>query len=318
MSTPVVFLFSGKGSQYFHMGFSLYRRNKKFQRHVDRLDEIAKAVTGIQVVDRIFDSVARPLTAITDPELAVLSIFLVECALANTLIDYDVLPSAIITSSMGIYAGAVTAGVLTEEAGFRYLHAASRIFRDACEPGGLIAILGTKEQFASSAVLQAHSVLAAVSLSSHISIAFPVRHEAEIEAELRRLGLSSQVLPISRAYHSHWIDTARRSFLELFAHEQSREPIVPMNCVSANLKIAKFSGEAVWHAIRMPMYFQLKIEHIERQGSWRYVDVGPASSSATLLKYCLPQGTDSTFHPVLSQFGDDEARLNYVLERVVS
>jgi hypothetical protein len=48
---------------------------------------------------------------------------------------------------------------------------------------------------------------------------------------------------------------------------------------------------------------------LEEQGPRRYIDVGPAGTLATFLKYGLPATTESTVHAILTPYGFDEKNL---------
>ena len=315
LSRPVVFMFSGKGSQYYNMGFDLYMGNDRFRYHVDRLDSLCQKATGKSVKRALFSMEYSPGRPIYDPLLSVLSIFLIECALAKALIESGVVPDEIVTASMGIYAGAVTAGALSEEAAFAYLHASCNIFTETCEPGGLSMVLCSQQFYEDANPLSERSSLAAANGDVNIVIAYPKASETGLIAEIERLNLASQKLPISRPYHSHWIEPARERFINLFEAHVGGHIELPMHCISGDYGVSMFCGEAVWRAVRQPMYFRRKIELLERRKNFCYIDVGPGSTSATLLKYCLPANSNSTFFPVLSQFGGDCARFEAVVAR---
>jgi hypothetical protein len=51
---------------------------------------------------------------------------------------------------------------------------------------------------------------------------------------------------------------------------------------------------------------------LEQQGAHRYIDVGPAGTLATFLKYGLPPTTRSTVQAILTPFGGDQKNLTAV------
>ena len=84
---PVVWMFSGQGSQYFQMGRALYDKNRTFRVWMDRLDNVAADFVGQSIVGLLYEpgqSKSQPFdqTLYTHPAL-----FMVQYALAKTLLD---------------------------------------------------------------------------------------------------------------------------------------------------------------------------------------------------------------------------------------
>lgn len=309
----IAFIFSGKGSQYFHMGRELYEADNEFRHHIDRLDGIAEQLTGISVFRAVFDPTQRRATPISDPVISVLAIFIIECALGHRLSSAGVKPGLIISSSMGIYAAAVLAGCLTELESLRYLCRSARIFRQSCAPGSMVTVLAARRELEASPRLRSLTELAAESFDTHCTLACLSADRGAVEQELSRLEFIFQFLPISRPYHSRWIDDAREPFLEMFAGHQNRPSTISLACCSGNAEIDMVTGTTIWSAIRKPMYFKHLLETIEITGPWHYVDTGPSGASATALKYVLGRGSNSTSHTILAPMPGDLNRFAKVV-----
>ena len=61
--------------------------------------------------------------------------------------------------------------------------------------------------------------------------------------------------------------------------------------------------DIIWNSLRMPIEFERTVAELEKSGPHQYVDVGPAGTLATFLKYALPSASASKTHSVLSPFG---------------
>src|SRR5688572_6962505 len=107
-----VFMFSGQGSQYFHMGRALYERSDVFRAELDHLDALATPLVGQSVVRALYDE--RRSKADTFDRLALTSpaIFMVEWALARAVVEAGVRPDVVLGVSNGSFAAAVMAGAL--------------------------------------------------------------------------------------------------------------------------------------------------------------------------------------------------------------
>ena len=55
MNKKIVFMFSGQGSQFFHMGRGLYDTDNVFRTAMDRMDDIVQYLSGRSVVREIYD-----------------------------------------------------------------------------------------------------------------------------------------------------------------------------------------------------------------------------------------------------------------------
>ncbi|MCR8985513.1 acyltransferase domain-containing protein [Brevibacillus laterosporus] len=55
MEKPIVFMFSGQGSQYFQMGKELFDQNPSFRRWMLQLDRISSSITGESVLEILYD-----------------------------------------------------------------------------------------------------------------------------------------------------------------------------------------------------------------------------------------------------------------------
>ena len=114
-AAETVFMFSGQGSQYFHMGRALYDDNDTFRGWMVRLDEVARQASGSSVIEALYSDArakGEPFdrTLLTHP-----AIFMVEYALAQALIHAGVVPDLVLGVSMGSFAAAAVAGFIDVE-----------------------------------------------------------------------------------------------------------------------------------------------------------------------------------------------------------
>jgi acyl transferase domain-containing protein len=135
----------------------------------------------------------------------------------------------------------------------------------------------------------------------------------EIESHLREHQMTYQRLPVRFAFHSHWIDAARLPFLSFMDSIRLRSPRIPLLCCEQATILTEVPADFFWRVVRRPIRFQDAIAHLERMGVHRYIDLGPAGTLATFLKYGMSAESASTVHPVLTPFGRDRANLDAVL-----
>lgn len=301
----IVFMFSGQGSQHFHMGRALYEGNDTFRGWMDRLDDIARQASGESVIETLYSGArgkGDPFdrTLLTHP-----AIFMVEYSLAQALIHAGVSPDMVLGVSLGSFAAAAVAGFIEVEDALIAAIRQAIALEESCEPGGMTAVLGDPALFGEE-FLSGRSELAAVNFSSHFVVSARRSELAEIEAALKKKSVGYQRLPVSFPFHSQWIDEAKGPF-ESFMHSvRRREGRLRLICCDLNAVLSGLPGDYLWNVVRRPIRFRETTTALERQGPRRYVDVGPAGTLATFLKYGLPATSTSTVHAVLTPYGVDQ------------
>lgn len=308
----VVLMFSGQGSQYFHMGKALYDGNETFRTWVNQLDEMIRPLSGQSVVEEMYASGRRKgdpfdRTLLTHP-----AIFMVEYALAQTLMEAGVQPDMVLGTSLGSFAAAAVAGFLDVEDAVAAVMRQAVAFEECCEPGGMIAVLEDPTLFEEE-FLGGRSELAAVNFASHFVVSARRSDLAELEAVLKERKIGHQRLPVSFPFHSQWIEQARAPFESFMQSIRFKEGTLPLACCDQTKWLSGLSGNYFWDVVRRPIRFRETTAQLEREGPRRYIDVGPAGSLATFLKYGLPATSKSTVHAILTPFGFDQKNLATLL-----
>jgi trans-AT polyketide synthase/acyltransferase/oxidoreductase domain-containing protein len=86
MNKPIVFMFSGQGSQYFQMGKALYQSLVTFRHWMDRLDDDFYILTGTSVISHLYDENKKKGDPFDNFLFSHAALFMVEYALAQVLI----------------------------------------------------------------------------------------------------------------------------------------------------------------------------------------------------------------------------------------
>lgn len=309
--TGTVFMFSGQGSQYFQMGKELFEKNDCFREWMTRLDEMARPSIGASVVETIYASgrsKGEPFdrTLLTHP-----AIFMIEYSLAQTLDRAGVRPDLVLGASLGSFAAAAVAGFISAGDALSAVIRQARALEESGEPGGMTAILNDPSLFDRD-FIRGRSELAGVNFSSHFVVSARRTDLAEIETILKRDEIGYQRLPVSFPFHSRWIESARAPFESFMRTVRCNAGRMPLVCCDRAVALSALPEDYFWGVVRNPIRFRETIAGLEQQGPRRYIDVGPAGTLATFLKYGLPAGSKSTVHTILTPFGVDQRNLNAV------
>ena len=310
--SETVFMFSGQGSQYFHMGRALYDDNGTFREWMVRLDDIARRLTGGSVIETLYSNVHRKGDPFDQTVLTHSAIFMVEYSLAQSLIHSGVWPDIVLGVSMGSFAAAAVAGFIDVEDALTAVVRQAIAFEEWCEPGGMTAVMTDPALFAED-FLSGHSELAAVNFSSHFVVSARRTELAEIEAALRKHNVNYQRLPVSFSFHSQWIEKAKAPFLSFMRSILCKKGRLPLVCCDQMAILSDLPDDYFWNVVRNPIRFRETTARLEEQGARQYIDVGPGGTLATFLKYGLPATTKSTIHTILSPYGVDQKNLTALL-----
>lgn len=316
-SAPIVFMFSGQGSHYFHMGKSLFEHNATFRRSMLDMDQFVRGRSGQSVLDTLYDERrgkgdAFDRTALTHP-----AIFMVEYALAQTLMEQGVVPDLTLGVSLGAAAAATVSGCMRLEDALEGVMLQADALESHCQPGGMIAILSTPEPRL-LAGLGEECEIASFNFPGHFVLAAQRASLAPIQAALRERNLTFQPLPVSFAFHSRWIDAARPCIERNQAALPRKPAAIPMACCAHARVLTQLPENYFWNVAREPIRFQHTIAELEKNGPYRYLDLGPSGTLATFLKYSLQPGSRSTAQAVLSPFGGELRNLSAIGARALA
>lgn len=225
---PVVFMFSGQGSQYVDMGRDIYETEPEFRHHVDRCAEILEPTLGFDIRETIYpassarDSAAETLrqTEFTQPAL-----FVIEYALAMLWRSWGVNPSAMVGHSIGEYVAACLAGVFSLEDALTLVAARGRLMQ-GLPPGSMLAV--PLEESAIQPLLDGRTCIGVINSESMCVVSGETDAIAELKTALAAQGVEGREVQTSHAFHSPMMEPILDAFRKEVVKAQPREPEVPM------------------------------------------------------------------------------------------
>ncbi len=305
MEKPVVFMFSGQGSQYYQMGKDLFDQNPVFRKWMLRLDEKVYSLIGESVLAQLYDDTKRrddifDRTLYTHP-----AIFMVEYALAQALMESGIKPDYCLGSSLGEFVAAAVAGIMPVEELLQLVVEQATLYETYCQKGSMLAILHNPDLYDQEPLLHRNSELVAVNFHSHFVIAGSSHQLQRMEDYVKGKGIICQRLPVSYAFHSSYIDPAEPHYREVLKQKSFGIPQIPfVSCVHGEI-MKELPGDYFWQVVRKPMQLPKAVQELEKQQSYVYLDLGPAGNLSNFTKRNLRQDSQSECYSIITPFKKD-------------
>ena len=311
MST-IVFMFSGQGSQYYQMGGELFEKHPPFREVIYELDAISHLIGGQSIISHLYSENNRKIDIFDQTLHTHPAIFMVEYALAQILLDRGIRPDYVLGTSIGEFASAALANVISPEKALLALIRQAETLESSCERGGMLAILYDPSLYQETPLLRDNSELVSINFSLHFVISGLSAPLQIIEEFLKERQINFQELPVTRAFHSSFIDPAAEVYLDFLNQRSYRPPQIPlMSCVQATVLDTIGKGY-FWEVVRKPIRFREALKVLERRQDCLYLDLGPSGTLANFVKYNLPEDSRSKSLAVMTPFGHDLKNLEKI------
>lgn len=308
--TPVVFMFPGQGSQHVDMARELYESEAVFAKHLDECAESLKPYLDLDLRDLIFSRDGNKDDArLHQTEFAQPSLFLVSYALGRWWQSLGVQPSLLIGHSVGEFAAAAIAGVMSMQDAGRLVALRGRLMQ-ALPSGSMMAV--QRPEAALVPLLPSTLEIAAINGPAFCVVSGTTEH---VEAFAERLvdtdrpgnvedgdEIAFRMLKTSHAFHSRMMDAAIDPFkAEVHRVKLNKPELTIVSSVTGREMDEQTATDPNYWArqIREPVRFSAAMENIlqKYEGDVVLLEVGPNQALSTLSRQ---QPLDPERHHVVS------------------
>ncbi len=316
-SRPVVFMFSGQGSQYPDMGRDLYRQEPVFRETVDKCAAHLGPILGIDIRNIIYpdetqrETAAQQLaqTAYTQPAL-----FIIEYALAQLWRSWGIEPQAMIGHSIGEYVAACLAGVFGLEDALTLVATRGRLMQEQLA-GDMLAVPLSEE--AVQPFLDDSLSLAAINGATQCVLSGPADAVDRLEHRLSEAGIKVTRLHTSHAFHSAMMDPMLEPFTAEVAGVTLNPPQMPYlsNLTGTWITAAEATDPSYWvRHVRQTVHFAAGLDELVKEPDWILLEVGPGTTLRTLAQQYPGRDAAQTVLASLPHVHDPRPAMRAVLQ----
>jgi acyl transferase domain-containing protein/acyl carrier protein len=284
---PIVFMFSGQGSQYVNMGRELYESEIVFREQVNRCCELLKPHLQLDLRTVLYPSeekaqaVTQKLqqTAITQPAL-----FVIEYSLAKLWMAWGVHPEMMIGHSIGEYVAATLAGVFSLEDALAIVATRGKLMQQL--PDGAMLSIGLPEKEVQQ-LLEDEVSLAASNSPSSCVVSGSMQAIDQLQQELQQIGVSCRRLHTNHAFHSPMMSPIIESFVQFLQKVKLNPPKIPFisNVSGTWIATAQATDPNYWaQHLREPVRFCEGITELAKTPETLFLEVGPGRTLSTFVK----------------------------------
>ncbi len=308
----VAFLFTGHGAQFAGMGRKLYETQPAYRDVIDRCSALAADMLPRPLIEALYPPAGEENHLLDTMTYGQPVIFALQVALAELWRAWGIQPAVVTGHSLGEYAAAVAAGILSLEDGLKLVCTRGRLMDNLPQSGSMASVFATEEEVQAIIQPRAGEVsIAVINAPTNIVISgVPDAVEAALAA-CEAQGIKTRRLAIAAGAHSPLVEPMRAEFMRVLSTVAFHAPRIDLvSCTTGQPVTAAEVGtpEYWWRHQRQPVQFARVMQTLQARGLAVFVEIGPHPVLLSIGQRVLPSGY-GTWIPSLREKTDDTLQM---------
>ncbi len=314
-SSKVIVVFPGQGAQYPGMGSELYKSEPVFREFFDQCAEYFNAYLDEDLRKIIFSGeTGSNAGKLTKTLYAQPALFSLEYALARLWQSWGIQPAALMGHSIGEFAAACLAGVLTLKDAVT-LVAKRSSFMQSLPPGAMLSVRASEATVLT--MLSPALSIAAVNSPVLSVVSGPFDAIEEFQNRCQSAGIQYRQLNTSHAFHSAMVEPVLEDFRQLFNTIPLLKPEIPVMSTVRGTWLS--DNDAVdpmyWtRHMRVTVRFSEAVTRcMEQFSNSLFLEAGPRATGTMLIRQHIHNPELHSAVASLSETGDPEGDLQQLI-----
>ncbi|MBP5975407.1 type I polyketide synthase [Brasilonema sp. CT11] len=286
------FLFTGLRNDTLKLDRQLYETAPIFRRVVDRCNAIAQPLLGKSLLD-FFLYPATVGETPTDNTAFCTALFTLQIALCELWKSWGIEPSVVMGISLGEYAAACIAGILSLEDAIKLLISGQEYFQSRIPKGAMVIVFADEQRVAAAIKPYADKVVISLLAGPMVLISGEQHAVDAVVAVVEAEGVTTLWWNTSYALHFPFIESPEENFAQYESDYTFSAPKIPIiSGVTGQLSDDAMSIMKYWRTIiQEPVRFSTGMQTMHQQGVTVFVEIGPKADLLSMGILCLPEET---------------------------
>ncbi len=282
---PIVFMFSGQGSQYTTMAGQLHAGNEIFRQYVDECLAFLRDMMQEDLQALLFMHPEKSADILQKPHILQPALFMVEYGMAMTLIHYGIKPDIVMGHSIGEYAAACVAGIMSLQDALKLVVTRSEAI-GAADEGAMLSLKMSMQAAEDCFARWPDVTIAAENSFTDIVLSGTPEAIARAKEECFLQGVSCKQVHVNRPFHSPLLQHGALLLDQQAAAIAFHAPAVRMtsNLTGGFLDDAplnwRYWGQQMCSRIR----FLQNVQSVLRKSPAMMLEVGPGRVLSNLVR----------------------------------
>ncbi|MET4559491.1 acyl transferase domain-containing protein/acyl carrier protein [Lysinibacillus parviboronicapiens] len=285
--SPLSFVFTGMGPQWWAMGRELLQKDDVFRQAVEQCDDLFKRLSGWSIIEAMLAD--EQSSKMEETEVAQPANFMLQVGLAELWKSWGIAPDAIVGHSAGEVAAAYCAGVYSLEDAVKIIYYRSNLQQRTTGLGQMVAVGLSFEEARIEILDLDHVSIAAINSPNAVTLAgAPESLDIVIES-LEKKKIFYKYLNVKVPYHSHYMDPLKDDILNALKDIKVNTPHTPIySTVTGKIMSNEdFTAYYWWKNIRESVLFAAAANTMIEDGIDNFIEVGPHPVLANSISECL-------------------------------